>query len=220
MQKKYGRVFHDIDKPPDLPLETGRSSGNPQGKGLSKTLDLLLEVQSSSSLPDASDDGLARIVEDYIATLLIVSCEFKFKPVAGVEYSLYFTNNRLLLSLITPEEGGSRLFDEFVGRCSLKRDLSWSVHGVNPERLSLIFDPELLVELEKSQHKQNLDIGRLRSLLQEISNSENWRFDSRLGYYQNVLLFLVQKTLRQRLNRLRESGSQLGTEERNMLLSL
>lgn len=194
--------------------------GNPQGKGVSNTLGLLQQVQASSALPDVNDDGLARIVEDYLSSLLIVSCEFKFKPVPGVSYYLYLKKGRLLLSLISPEEGGDRLFDGHVGSCLLKKDLSWSVTGIRTEPLRWFFDPDLLAELEYSAIEQHCDLARLHTLLRDIKDSANWHFECRLGYYQNVMLFLVQKTLRYRLKRLRESGAHLGTEERKLLLSL
>lgn len=202
---------------------TGNNSGslgNPQGKGLSTTLGLLQNVQSSSALPDIRDDGLVRIAEDYLATLLVVSCEFKFRPVPGVEYSLYLKDNRLVLSLINLEEGGRQLYDELVGTCNLKRDLSWSITGTKPERCIGLFDSELFAGIRALPEEQNREVTRLRSLLKRITNSENWHFDGRLGYYQNVMLFLAQKTLRYRLTRLRDCEIHLEREERKLLASL
>lgn len=164
---------------------------------------------------------MARIAEDYLFTLLVVSSEFKFKPVPGVRYSLYLKNGRMLLSLITPEEGGRELYDEPVASCTLKKDLSWTVTGI--ERASL--DDRLMgagnpagSAYAGKETRRNME--RLRFLLKEIQSSEDFRCDSRLGYYQNVMLFLVQKALRYRLNRLLESDVCLAPEERQLLTLL
>jgi len=200
--------------------KSSSQQGNPQGKGLCTTLGLLQEVQASCLMPDIGEDGPARIVEDYLSTLLVVSSEFKFKPVPGVRYSLYFKNGRLMLSLITPEEGGRELYDEPVAHCILKKDLSWTVTGIEGTGLDRVMEAGNQAELTYSGKETRRNMEGLRFLLKEIQSSVDFRCDGRLGYYQNVMLFLVQKALRYRLNRLLESDLCLAPEERQLLMLL
>ncbi len=60
---------------------------NPQGKGVNPRLDLLAEAAGAIRLPAVREESAARLVEDYLASLVVLSCEFKFRPVRGGRYS-------------------------------------------------------------------------------------------------------------------------------------
>lgn len=189
---------------------------NPQGKGSSSTLSFLQKSREEAVLPDIRDDSLARVIEDYLNTLFVLSCEFKFKPVPRSIYYAYSRKERFVLSLVGPDEGGEEIYDEFLGECWLNPDMSWSITAIRPEGLEFIFAPELIANLGEAAGT-TAAAGRLQSLLDSLRDAGSWRFDSRLGYYQNAMLYLAQKALRTRCRRLKRHGLNLSGYERQLL---
>ena len=175
---------------------------NPQGKGQSPVLGYLVETSATLDLPAAREDSRERIVGDYLASLLVISCEFKFRPVRGVSYSIYSQNGRLLLSLISAEEGGAEIFEEHLGCCRLKNDFTWEVTLDAAADRVLRFDTEAGSAVQGSQ--------RFGGVISEIHAGRVGRYDSRLGYYQNVLSFALAKSIALRGERLLEYESRSG----------
>lgn len=100
---------------------------NPQGKGLTPAVGYLVESSEGMRLPDVKDDSPSRIVEDYLSSLFVLSCDFRFRPVRNTVYHIYSHQGKAVLSLVSPEEGGTRIYDEPLGECCLKNDFSWSL---------------------------------------------------------------------------------------------
>ncbi len=104
---------------------------NPQGKGLVPVLDQL----SIATTHSAKAKGPAQILGDYLASSLVLSARFAFKPVRGVRYSLYRKTDHWQLSLVSPDDwkidqttNMSQTIDvEFTGYCELLPDLTWSL---------------------------------------------------------------------------------------------
>ncbi len=97
--------------------------GNPQGKGLVPVLEAWQGVQPRAVT--AKTPG--RVLADYFTTLLVLSAEFSFKPVPGVDYFLYRRGSGWMLSLIAPEEWRSRSPGACLGQCRLQLDMTWSL---------------------------------------------------------------------------------------------
>jgi len=96
---------------------------NPQGKGQVPILELW-----SSSRPGALAVKSARtILNDYVVSLLVLSAEFRFKPVVGRPYHLYRSAGRWRLSLIAPWEWTSADPGICVGTCYLRTDMTWKL---------------------------------------------------------------------------------------------
>lgn len=96
---------------------------NPQGKGLTPILQQWQQFQPAA-IEKKSD---SRLFADYFTSLLILSAEFRFKPVVGQQYYLYIKNGFWKLSLIEPDGWGDIQAGDFLGRCELHADMTWSL---------------------------------------------------------------------------------------------
>jgi hypothetical protein len=117
---------------------------NPQGKGLVPVLEHLQAIRTAPSEAKPA----ARLLADFCVSSLILSAEFAFRPVVGCSYYLYWSGEKWLLSLISPEEWGTRCPGEFAGCCELRPDTTWQItspdgfadHSAAAEALARFFD--------------------------------------------------------------------------------
>lgn len=187
---------------------------NPQGKGTCHTLGVLAQAGEALQLPATHTDSLKRIVSDYLHSLLVLSCTFKFKPVVGKRYHIYSHNRMLVLSLVAPADGRKMIYDKYIGGACLKSDFSWSLDHVNAENIPLIFQ---LKTVGEPGYSESIQEDSLLAVLREISSKQAWKFNNDVGYYQNVMNFMLQKVLRLRLKRLIRSDHLLSAQERSLL---
>ncbi len=199
----------------DVEPEYSSKNPNPQGKGTCQTLGILSQAQETLQLPSVHRDSLKRIATDYLHSLVVLSCEFKFKPVPGKTYYMYSHKERLVLSLVSPEDGNTRIYDAYIGEASLKSDFSWSLSGVEPENIPFVF--QLNTQFEAQIRDSAPEHQSIRSVLLELNARKQWKFRSDIGYYQNVMNFMLQKVLHLRLKRLSASDHFLSVEERSLL---
>jgi hypothetical protein len=96
---------------------------NPQGKGMVPVLRDWASMQPALAGPKAP----AVFLRDYCLSSLVLSANFRFKPVVGNIYFLYAGEDEWSLSLIAPQEWGERKVGEFVARCSLRPDMTWEM---------------------------------------------------------------------------------------------
>jgi hypothetical protein len=96
---------------------------NPQGKGLVT----LLEQWESVRPAIAEPKNPRTLLNDYVVSLLVLSAQFKFKPVVGNDYHLYRSAGTWRLSLIAPWEWTHTQPDAYVGSCILRTDMTWSL---------------------------------------------------------------------------------------------
>lgn len=97
---------------------------NPQGKG---QIGFLLDWHYSAPRHVVAKPP-EQLLADYFTSLLVLSADFKFRPVFGTEYFLYLEGARWSLSLLSPDDWNS---DDkraaFVGACVLHDDSTWSI---------------------------------------------------------------------------------------------
>ncbi len=96
---------------------------NPQGKGQVP----LLEHWGSARPGALAVKDARTLLNDYVVSLLVLSAEFRFKPVVGSPYHLYRCGNRWRLSLIAPSEWISNDPGVCVGTCYLRTDMTWKL---------------------------------------------------------------------------------------------
>ncbi len=97
---------------------------NPQGKG---QVGFLLDWHYSAPKTVAKKPP-AQVLADYFTSLLVLSAEFKFKPVFATNYYLYYAESKWSLSLLSPDNWNRR--DKrraFVGTCALHDDATWTI---------------------------------------------------------------------------------------------
>lgn len=98
---------------------------NPQGKGLVPILAVLAEGRSAAALVPPKQ--IDQVSVELFTSLFVLESDFKFRPVAGQAYSLYKRGGRFWLSRVAPEEWHESAYGQFVGRCELHRDMTWTL---------------------------------------------------------------------------------------------
>lgn len=97
---------------------------NPDGKGLNG---FLLDWHGSQPRGIAIKPD-RQLLAEYFTSLLVLTAAFKFKPVVGARYYLYWLNDEWALSLIAPEEWTEARNAAFAGRCELHADMTWTIN--------------------------------------------------------------------------------------------
>ena len=147
---------------------------NPQGKGLeriSDALQILQEIRVEHKKP-------IHILRDYCCSLLVLASEFSFLPIPNRYYFLFLSGDKFKLSPISPKEWGHSRFGDYIAKCRLETDMTWS--GI--WRQDLEDFPALNEKIR----------GHMRNSLELIFESDKITdnlpfFDRDLSYYRRVL---------------------------------
>ena len=186
---------------------TAKAKNTLQDKGLVLVLQDLY-VASPEQLRSKSSDEAAR---DYCWSALVLSSAFGFRVAPGHTYSLYLVEGQWRLSLITPEEWGARVPGDFVGRCQLRHDMTWSV----------VFDES--VAEGSAVHDALLQY--MDGIREQLQASGSWEAllkngERHLPYQQRVLTTGLASSLRQSLVLSGQSGVPLSVPLLQEALSL
>lgn len=100
-----------------------KRDGNPDGKGASG---LLLDWYQSEPRGVVSKPR-RQLLAEFFTSMLVLSAQFKYRPVVGVSNHLYWLNGEWLLSLIAPDEWSDDRHAGFAGTCVLQRDMTWTI---------------------------------------------------------------------------------------------
>lgn len=141
--------------------------GNPQGKGTVPVLEAINSLRAWQPQEKTPE----QILREFCLSTLVLSARFDFRVVPGREYWLYRVDNQWRLSLIAPEEWGSRQPGPWVARCELAHDMTWDL-ALAPD---VAEDQALVTALE--QH--------LRGFIDRIDGSE--RLEQALPVYEQGL---------------------------------
>ena len=186
---------------------SARTKNTLQDKGLVLVLQDL-HAASPGQLRSKSSDEAAR---DYCWSALVLSSAFGFRVAPGHTYSLYLVEGQWQLSLITREEWGARMPGDFVGRCQLRHDATWSV----------VFDESVA---EGSPVHDAL-LQYLDGIREQLQASGSWEAllkngERNLPYQQRVLTTGLASSLRQSLVLSGQSGVPLSVPLLQETLSL
>ena len=186
---------------------TARAKNTLQDKGLVLVLQDLHAASPGQSRFKSSDEA----ARDYCWSALVLSSAFGFRVAPGHTYSLYLVKGRWQLSLITREEWGARMPGDFVGRCQLRHDMTWSV----------VFDESVA---EGSPVHDAL-LQYLDGIREQLQTSGSWEAllkngERQLPYQQRVLTTGLVSSLRQSLVLSGQSGVPLSVPLLQGTLSL
>lgn len=116
--------------PATAPATTGSKPGtkiaapNPQGKG---QIGFLLDWDYSTPRGVVAKPG-GRVLADYFTSMLVLSAEFKFRPIFEREYFLYWSDSRWILSILSPDDwNNDEKREAYAGLCVLHNDSTWSI---------------------------------------------------------------------------------------------
>lgn len=144
------------------------TQANPQGKGV---VGVVSDLQQHLST-NVSAKNCSQILTDYFTSSIVLIAQFSFKPVVGVDYYLYFNNDKWLLSLIEPEAWAT-VPGIFFAHCMLNDDRTWSLHTISDWQNS----DALVSEIERLQN----------DFIASMCNDES--FIDQLPYYQSNLKY-------------------------------
>jgi hypothetical protein len=100
-----------------------KSDGNPEGKGTNGFLLDWYQTEPQALVAKPRRQLLA----EFFTSMLVLSAEFKFKPVIGVSNHLYWIDGRWSLSLISPDEWSKERQEGFAATCVLQSDMTWTI---------------------------------------------------------------------------------------------
>lgn len=100
-----------------------KADGNPEGKGQSG---FLLDWYRSEPRGVVAKPQ-RQVLAEFFTSMLVLSANFKYKPVVGVENYLYRINGEWSLSLIAPDEWSKERRAGFTGTCVLHPDMTWTI---------------------------------------------------------------------------------------------
>ena len=104
-------------------MQPTQIEANPQGKGVVPLLNLWHTFEPVTIKRKSTEQLFA----EYFTSLLVLSAEFRFKPVKGTVYFLYLKKQRWMLSLIEPGRWSYERRGEYFGSCQLQEDMTWSI---------------------------------------------------------------------------------------------
>lgn len=111
---------------PYQPRELARArktDGNPEGKGVNG---FLLDWHESEPRGLVAKPE-RQVLAEFFTSMLVLSAQFKYKPIVGVSNYLYWIDGQWSLSLIGPEEWSAERQAGFVGTCVLQHDMTWTI---------------------------------------------------------------------------------------------
>lgn len=115
--------YHHLPDNRPMSSTSSQKTPNPQGKGAVPVLSDWHQFRPREIRNKAQQQLLA----DYVISLLVLSAEFHFKPVVGQDYHLYHRRGGWHLSLIEPERWDRERAGDYLGRCRLHPDMTWSI---------------------------------------------------------------------------------------------
>lgn len=176
---------------------------NPQGKG---HVGLLLDWDYSRPRGTIVKTA-SRLLADYFTSMLVLSATFKFKPVVGQQYHLYWMDTQWSLSLIAPSEWSEARRNSYVGNCELHPDMTWTM---NPTAN--------LVERESAM----MALGNFHdSFVEKMSSDDPLErslpvYVAKLPYYQRLFASALTRSLKASM----KMGGQLSIKSTHWLEQL
>lgn len=100
-----------------------KEDGNPEGKGVSA---FMLDWHQSQPYGVVAKPH-RQLLAEFFTSMLVLSATFKFRPVVGKSYYLYWFNDEWSLSPIAPQQWSDQRRAAFAGICSLQQDMTWTI---------------------------------------------------------------------------------------------
>lgn len=100
-----------------------KEDANPEGKGVNGFLLDWYQSEPRGVVAKPQNQVLA----EFFTSMLVLSAQFKYKPVIGAANYLYRIDGEWRLSLIAPEEWSDERRSGFAGMCVLQHDMTWTI---------------------------------------------------------------------------------------------
>lgn len=132
--------------------------------------------------------------KELFTSLFVLESDFRFQPVPGLRYWLYWSGGKFALSLLSPTEKITEATP--VGECFLHQDMTWTLEMSENARENHKLQ-QLLEKRQQAFAEQLARKGGLDELLPHYHES--------IPFTQRVLLFALGHSLRTSLERSGES---------------
>ena len=157
---------------------------NPQGKG---AVAVLADWQATRPR-GAARKAPEVLLLDWFVSMLVLSARFSFRPAVGQSYWLYYRGGQWTLSLVAPVEWGRRRPGACLGRCELRRDMTWT----------LVRDPAAAAEAELGEALSDLMASFFATLDTDTALVEQLPgYRRNLPYYQRLQATALGRSLRE-----------------------
>ncbi|MDX1507862.1 MAG: DUF2452 domain-containing protein [Woeseiaceae bacterium] len=104
-------------------LVAAKNAGNPEGKGVNG----FLRDWHASRPRGVVAKPRRQLLAEFFTSMLVLSAQFRFQPVVGKPYFLYWFDDQWVLSLVAPEQWADEKGACFAGTCVLQRDKTWTM---------------------------------------------------------------------------------------------
>ena len=157
---------------------------NPQGKGLVPVLATLSETRAMAShVPPKQID---QISNELFTSLFVLESEFKFRPVPERTYWLYRKKGRFWMSPVGPDEWSADIYGQYIGRCELHRDMTWTLE-LSEEAAA---DTELLTWLEEKRQVFDRELQQVEQVDDALPG-----YREKFSFYRRALAFALAHSL-------------------------
>ncbi len=170
--------------------------GNPEGKGLNG---FLLDWYQSSPR-DVAVKPRRQILSEFFTSMLVLSANFKYKPVVSVPNYLYWIEDAWSLSLIAPDEWTDERRKGFAGTCILQRDMTWTIDPSDN-----LADEGPVVDAIRRFYDAFAETLDSELTLEEILPF----YVQRMPYYQRLYASAMSRSLRHTVNLGDDAGVQV-----------
>jgi hypothetical protein len=179
---------------------------NPQGKGL---VTVLQEIDSRQlELHTTNHHSLAKTLNDYVLSRVVLCAEFHFKPVVSKPYYLYVKDRVLKLSLIAPSEWRDSGFGFYICQCVLESTMLWTFSNKNDDPAAVEY---LALAVEPLKDTLLSDLFSNKPLEETLPYH-----DERLPFHRRVLANAMASRITNSIPKaLSKSLKQLGKESSN-----
>ena len=104
-------------------MVAAKTAGNPEGKGVNG----FLRDWHVSRPRGVVAKPRRQLLAEFFTSMLVLSAKFRFRPVVGKPYFLYWFDNEWALSLVAPEQWANEKSNCFAGTCVLQDDKTWTI---------------------------------------------------------------------------------------------
>ena len=157
---------------------------NPQGKGGSLVLTTLDDQRAA--LPAVPPKQIDQVTTELFTSLFVLESDFRFKPIHGKAYYLYFRDARYYVCMTPPEILGEDIAGRFIGSCLLQPHMTWTLDLADEVTADTTFMNHLQQRREEFEQR-----------LQQAERVDDVLpvYEQRLSFYSRALGFAVANSL-------------------------
>lgn len=164
--------------------DTTKKTPNPQGKGQVPVLAALFERQDS--LAHVPPKQIEQVSTELFTSLFVLGSEFRFKPVVGKDYFLYRKPKKFWLSMLGPHEWNEETGGQFIGRCVLQDDMTWTMEMSE----AAAADPAFTAYLDRARAEFDAALQAAETVDDVLPV-----FEQRFGFYRRIFAFGLAHSL-------------------------